>query len=240
MHSATPLPQQPHATGRPLIARLVRENPIARTLDRSRFREVRFRTYVFPIIASIIERKGSCTILDMGGDPESWRHSSLQQAVKILILNIERKEKPADPRIEVMEGDARDVPSLGDGSFDFVYSNSLIEHVGRWSDMKRVAAEIRRLAPAYYVQTPNFWFPIDPHSNMPFIHWLPQSVQRRVFSSKARGFYKKPGNFDEAMGIIDGTSMLDRQQMAALFPGADILAEPFLFLSKSFVAIKRS
>ena len=104
--------------------------------------------------------------------------------------------------------------------------------------MRRAASEIRRLAPAYYVQTPNFWFPIDPHSNLPFIHWLPQPVQRQVFSSKARGFYKKPENFDEAMGIIDGTSMLDRQQMAALFPDADILVEPFLFLSKSFVAIR--
>lgn len=211
---------------------------IAKAFDRSRFREVRFRTYVAPILEAIIERKGSCNILDMGGDPECWQDEALPQAVQITILNIELKEKSADPRFEIMQGDARDVPHLASGRFDFVYSNSLIEHVGRWSDMKRTAAEIRRLAPAYYVQTPNYWFPVDPHSNMPLLHWLPLPIQRRIVSAKARGFYKKPESFDEAMGIIDGTSMLDRKQMAELFPDAEVLAEPFLFFTKSFMAIK--
>ena len=82
----------------------MRATSFARAFNRSQFREIRFRKHVRPIISSIIDRKGSCTILDVGGDPSSWQDSTLQRDVKILILNIDRKEKPGDPRIEVIEG----------------------------------------------------------------------------------------------------------------------------------------
>jgi hypothetical protein len=213
-------------------------NMIPRSFRRSQFREERFRTYVRPIIDAVIKARGSCRILDLGGDADYWQFDLPPSGVEIWLLNIEAKPPSPDPRFHVVQGDARDVNAFGDGSFDFVHSNSLIEHVGRWADMKRVAAEIRRLAPAYYVQTPNFWFPLDPHSNAPIMHWLPQPLQRRMVSSKARGFYAKADSLDQAMQIVEGTTMLDRAQLAELFPDAEILTENVLFLPKSLIAIR--
>ncbi|SEK45439.1 Methyltransferase domain-containing protein [Bosea lupini] len=213
-------------------------NMIPRSFRRSQFREERFKTYVRPIIDAVIEKRGSCRILDLGGDADYWQFDLPPSGVEISLLNIEAKPPSPDPRFHVVQGDARDVNAFGDQSFDFVHSNSLIEHVGRWADMKRVAAEIRRLAPNYYVQTPNFWFPLDPHSNAPIMHWLPQPLQRRMVSSKARGFYAKAASLDQAMQIVEGTTMLDRAQLAELFPDAEILTENVLFLPKSLIAIR--
>lgn len=212
--------------------------PLPRSFRRSQFREKRFKTYVLPIIEALIREKGSCRILDLGGDPDYWQFDLPTSGVEICILNIEAKDDPADRRFRFVQGDARDVAQFADFSFDFVHSNSLIEHVGRWNDMKRVAAEVRRLALRYYVQTPNFWFPLDPHSNALMLHWLPHPLQRRMVSSKARGFYAKATSLDHAMQIMEGTSMLDRAQLAELFPDAQILTENALFLPKSLIAIR--
>lgn len=212
---------------------------IPRSFRRSQFREERFRTYVRPIIDALVSGRGSCRILDLGGDADYWQFDLPASGVEIWLLNIEAKPPSPDPRFHVVQGDARDVHGYGDLSFDFVHSNSLIEHVGRWADMKRVAAEIRRLAPAYYVQTPNFWFPLDPHSNAPMMHWLPQPLQRRMVSSKARGFYDKAASLDQAMQIVEGTTMLDRAQLADLFPDGEILTENVLFLPKSLIALRK-
>ncbi|GJE18453.1 class I SAM-dependent methyltransferase [Methylobacterium marchantiae] len=210
-----------------------------RVEGRSKFREARFRAHITPLIDSIIERNGTCLILDMGGDIGYWAGSIPNRNIKICLLNIEARERPSDSRFEVIQGDARNAPELPDDAFDLVHSNSLIEHVGRWSDMKRAASEIRRLSSAYYVQTPNFWFPIDPHSNLLCAHWLPGPVQRSIYSSKSRGFYKKPDGFDAAMALIDGTNMLDARQMTELFPDGELHRERFGPLTKSFVSIRR-
>lgn len=213
-------------------------NMIPQSFRRAHFRAERFKTYIRPVIESVIRTRGSCRILDMGGDAAYWQFEMPASGVEIWLLNIEAREPSPDPRFHVIQGDARNVAQFEDLSFDFVHSNSLIEHVGRWDDMKRVAAEIRRLAPRYYVQTPNFWFPLDPHSNAPILHWLPQPVQRRMVSRKARGFYAKATSLDHAMQIVEGTSMLDRAQIAELFPDARVLTENVLFLTKSLIALK--
>lgn len=205
---------------------------------RSRFREARFKTYIAPIIASLIAQKGSCRILDLGGDPDYWRFRLPEGEIRIDILNIDPKQATDDERFSFISGDARDVSQFEDQSFDFVHSNSLIEHVGRWEDIRRTANEIRRLAPRYYVQTPNFWFPIDPHSNTPMLHWLPPPMQRRMVSTRSRGFYARAQTIDQAMGIVEGTTMLDRAQVSELFPDAEVVTENFLFMTKSLIAIK--
>lgn len=215
-------------------------NMIPPSFRRAHFREERFKTYIRPVVETVIRTRGSCRILDMGGDADYWQFDMPASGVEIWLLNIEAKEQSPDPRFHVIQGDARNVAQFENLSFDFVHSNSLIEHVGRWDDMKRVAAEIRRLAPSYYVQTPNFWFPLDPHSNAPMLHWLPQPLQRRMVSNKARGFYAKATSLDHAMQIVEGTSMLDRAQIAELFPDARVLTENVLFLAKSLIALKVS
>ena len=101
-----------------------------------------------------------------------------------------------------------------------------------------MAARVRRLAPAYYLQTPNFWFPYEPHFRMLGFHWLPQQVQYRLLLSCNLGFGGRRHSVDAAMRAVQSTSMIDRRQLATLFPDARIEREHFIGLSKSLMAIR--
>src|SRR3546814_10323990 len=70
-------------------------------------------------------------------------------------------------------------------SFDIAHSNSVIEHVITWDNMKNFARETRRVAAWHYVQTPYFWFPVDPHFyKLPFYHWLPRPLRAKLRSEE--------------------------------------------------------
>lgn len=76
--------------------------------------------------------------------------------------------------------DACQMP-FASGSFDFVFSNAVIEHVGPLEKQQQMADEIRRVVrKGYFVATPNRWFPIDPHSYLPYFHLLPIRIRRAI------------------------------------------------------------
>jgi len=111
-----------------------------------------------------------------------------------------------------------------DGAFDLVYSSSVIEHIAP-ALRSAFAAEIRRVGRGWFVQTPAYSFPIEPHALLPFAHWLPERPRRR---------YWRLG----AMGEWEDIRLLRRGELATLFPGATVRAERFLGLAKSWVALK--
>jgi hypothetical protein len=143
-----------------------------------------------------------------------------------------------DGRFSSLSGDARDLCHLDDLSFDLVHSNSVIEHVGLWRDQYRMAQEVRRLGPRYFVQTPNFWFPVEPHFRMPFIHWLPEPWRASLVMRRACGFYPLARSCDEAHRILDDARLIDARAMTALFPDAVIERERFAGFTKSLIAIR--
>ena len=73
-------------------------------------------------------------------------------------------------------GDGRQT-SYADYSFDLAFSNSVIEHVGSEEDAARFAAEMQRVGRAFYCQTPNKWFPIEPDLGTLFLHWFPSLLK---------------------------------------------------------------
>ncbi len=64
---------------------------------------------------------------------------------------------------------------FSDSSFDVVYCNSVIEHLGNYDDQAKLAREVRRVGSGYWVQTPAKRFPVEPHYLTPFAHWLPSA-----------------------------------------------------------------
>jgi SAM-dependent methyltransferase len=110
-----------------------------------------------------------------------------------------------------------------DGEFDLVYSSSVIEHVPR-ARREAFAAEVNRVGRGLYVQTPAYGFPVEPHSLLPFAHWLPASVRKPYWRLGAQGFWED----------ID---LLKRAEMARLF-GAPVHAERLGPLAKSWIAIR--
>jgi hypothetical protein len=155
---------------------------------RNRFRVKRFARFL-GIVDDIIARKGQCLILDSGGRMEHWSAMADlygDRDIRVTLVNLEAEET-TDPRFTSVAGNACAMPEFADNSFDLVYSNSVIEHVGRWSDQKRMAAEVRRLAPHHFIQTPDYWCPIEPHFRMPRLRLLPARQQYRRGADDPRG-----------------------------------------------------
>jgi hypothetical protein len=202
----------------------------------------RFRRFEWfrPLVDGVIARKGRCRILDMGGTRSYWDvfAASLDwERVEVTIANL--KPEPArPPSIRTVVGDARDLSSFSDCQFDIVHSNSVIEHVGDWREMERMANEVRRLAPQYFVQTPYFWFPLDPHTRVLFFHWMPEQLRYRIAMAKDCGMWKRCKTIGDAMRIVEDARLLDRRQMNDLFPDAEIMRENFCGFTKSLVAIR--
>jgi len=93
----------------------------------------------------------------------------------------------AFPCVRVVRSDGRDLPFV-DGEFELGFSNAVVEHVAGGRDgQRRFVEELCRVAARVFVATPNRWFPVDPHSLLPLVHWLPPGA-RRDRLLRARGF----------------------------------------------------
>jgi hypothetical protein len=205
----------------------------------NRFRQKRFGRFL-AVVDEIASRKGTCRILDLGGKLAYWQALEplwRDRRCHITLLNL-AAEAVTDLRFSSLAGDACALPQFADLSFDLVHSNSVIEHVGRWRDQRNMAREIRRLADRYFVQTPNFWFPIEPHFRLPLIHWLPEPWRVGIVRHRACGFYPRAKSCDEAREILDDARLLDARAMAELFPDAAIERERFAGLTKSLIAVR--
>jgi hypothetical protein len=206
----------------------------------SSFRRKRF-SHFLRVLDSIDVRDRPIKILDVGGTQEYWtdKLEIMARPVEITLLNLEAA-KIEQINFRSAAGDARSMPQFADGSFDVVHSNSVIEHVGRWTDMMAMANEIRRIASAYFVQTPYFWFPIEPHARTPLLHWLPETWRFRVvMAHKCGPFWSKAETVDQAMRTIQSSTLLDRAMFSALFPDAEIIPEKFMGLTKSLMALRK-
>jgi hypothetical protein len=205
------------------------------------FRQRRF-VHIESIIRRIHREKGTCSIIDVGGREEYWSPILATLAdcgAKVTIVNLEKTQPVSGQHFEFVYGDVRDLSMHTRGQFDFAHSNSLIEHVGRWPDMKRCADEIRRVGESYYVQTPYFWFPLEPHFRVPLFHWLPEQIRAKIIMYFKVGYFNRAQSMDHAMRDVQSACLLDRSQMRALFPDADVSFERVAGLPKSLMAIRR-
>jgi len=109
-----------------------------------------------------------------------------------------------------------------DGAFDLAYASSVVEHVDP-ARRAAFASEVRRVARGWYVQTPAYSFPIEPHALLPFAHWLPPSLRRPYWRLGAAGAW-------------EDIALLRRGEVAALF-GEPVLAERVGPLVKSWIAL---
>ena len=205
----------------------------------SRFRKRRFGN-MRRLIETVLAEKGSCRILDFGGTVSYWTIAAdyiAANPIKVDLLNLIPEETPDGP-FRYIRGDARHVPEVGDGAYDIAHSNSVIEHVGTWDSMSGMASEMRRVAKRYFVQTPNFWFPLEPHFQLPFFHWLPEQVRIRILLARDCGYEARATDYDSAVRRIENCRLLSRRQLQALFPDGEIVRERYFGMTKSLMAIR--
>jgi hypothetical protein len=201
--------------------------------ERTRQKRMQLYTRLMPI------REGT-TVLDLGGKPKIWE--SVAPSLWLTILNLPgavedyangqagfSTNAASHHAIRYVEGDACGVDAYGDLSFDSVFSNSVIEHVGSIGKQAAFASEVRRLGKSYWVQTPAKWFPIEAHCGMPLWWFYPSGVRRWLIDR----WRKKLPAWTE---MVEGTTVLTKSQMRRYFPEATILTERSFGIPKSYIA----
>lgn len=109
------------------------------------------------------------------------------------------------PRIAYVQGDACALP-FPDASFDVVHSNAVIEHVGGHDRQEAFVREALRVGRRVFVTTPNRWFPIEVHTKLPLVHWLPASLAGRAYDLAGRPWARE----NHLLGPSDLRSLFPR------------------------------
>jgi hypothetical protein len=203
------------------------------------YRAKRLRRFV-EMADAILKRQETCRVIDLGGNRDYWLDLEPVWAgrkLSFVLVNLQ-PERLDDARFEAIQGDCRNMSAFADMSFDIVHSNSLLEHVGRWKDMVATAGEIRRLAPHYFVQTPNYWFPMEPHFRSLFFHWLPEPMRIAKVMRRGLGAFPKAETVDDAARFIEDSNLLDARRFMHLFPDGRLERERVFGLTKSLIATR--
>jgi 2-polyprenyl-3-methyl-5-hydroxy-6-metoxy-1,4-benzoquinol methylase len=175
-------------------------------------------------------------ILDVGGTAYFWQHSTLlsHPGIRITLLNLHQSETN-HPALQAVQGNATDMREFKNGHFDLVFSNSVIEHLYTLEQQQKMASEILRVGKSYFIQTPNSYFPIEAHYALPFAQYYPNAFLYFILT-KTKFSRLKKWNPAEASQYIAEIRLLNSQEMKTLFPGASLLKEKALGLTKSITA----
>jgi ubiquinone/menaquinone biosynthesis C-methylase UbiE len=170
------------------------------------------------------------TLLDLGGGPgflgEFRRLYDLFGKVTVVNPGIE-VSRYYGREIDFVAGDGCTLP-FRSRAFDWVFSNAVIEHVGGWQRQKLFADEIRRVArKGYFVATPNRYFPIDPHTFLPFYQFMPVRLQQAVVHVSPVAHYEE-------------INLLCARQLSVLFPEGDVFRTGLPGLAMGLVAFWRA
>ncbi|WP_050785635.1 class I SAM-dependent methyltransferase [Pedosphaera parvula] len=138
---------------------------------------------------------------------------------------------------EFVQGDGTDL-HYEDKSFDIVFSNSVIEHLGTFEKQQAFAREAQRVGRGYWVQTPARECLIEPHYLTPFIHWLSKPVQKRLLRNYTIwGWLQRPSE-QTLDSVLAELRLIDRNEFNGMFPQASIWLERMIGLPKSYTAYK--
>ena len=194
-----------------------------------RLRKERFDRFIKFLVI-----KNTDNILDVGGTVATWIGSGFEKNVTLLNLSFDNENK----KFNYVLGDACNMDMFSNQSFDIIYSNSVIEHVGK-DKQKEFAKEIIRVGKKYWVQTPYKHFPIEPHFVFPFFQYYPVSIQKFVGLNWQYSHYRIGNAKDsEILKDISQIYLLNKKELKNLFPGSKIFEEKFWGITKSLIAYK--
>lgn len=140
------------------------------------------------------------------------------------------KLKTIYPRMNVIQADGRNLP-FNPHSFDIVFSGSVLEHVGSRDDQRRFVSEALRVGKRVFISTPNRYFPLEVHTGLPLLHYLPAHIYRKILRLLGMHFFAEEENLN----------LLSKRDFMKLFDGEDVqfAAVKFLFFTVILVAIKK-
>lgn len=160
---------------------------------------------------------GQTTVLDVGADElgfgEGEGCSTLNfleelypwpERITALGLHDGQSFRERYPAVAYVQGDALALP-FDDDAFDVFFSNAVIEHVGDRKAQRRFVTEALRVGRQVFITTPNRRFPVELHTRLPLVHWLPERAAHSVYDALGKGFAKE-------------VELLSRRDLESLFP----------------------
>ena len=148
---------------------------------------------------------------DAGGQSGCTTHNLLEERypwperLTALGLHDGARFRERYPQIAYVQGDACALP-FADGAFDVVHSNAVIEHVGGRERQEAFVREAVRVGRRVFVTTPNRWFPIEVHTRLPLVHWLPEGPAGRAYDLAGKSWARE-------------NRLLGPSDLRVLFPG---------------------
>jgi hypothetical protein len=175
-------------------------------------------------------------ILDLGGTEIFWERMGFLQDedIKVTLLNLSKIEIH-HPNLKSVAGDARNLSKYKNGEFDIVFSHSVIEHVGSYDDQKKMAEEVQRVGKRYFIQTPNYYFPFEPHFLFPLFQFFPDWLKIFLVRHFNLGTQDKISDEEEAVKIVNSIRLLKKRELHELFTGAEIYREKLFGFSIFFI-----
>lgn len=118
-------------------------------------------------------------------------------------------------------------------TFDIAFSNAVLEHVGNTTAQVNFIQEMVRVSNSFFITTPNRWFPVELHTAIPLLHFLPKNIYRKILSIMGETYWSKEENLN----------LLSRGELQLLFkdtPDVVIGSIKMLWLSTNLIAYKRN
>ena len=179
---------------------------------------MRARRKIFMEFTRAIRPDGSARVLDVGVTPQQrFTSDNLFEELyepkdRITATSIEDASflEKKYPGLRFIQTDGSSLP-FADNEFDVVFSSAVIEHVGDIDRQREFLAELLRVGRQFFVTTPNRWFPVELHTTLPFIHWLPRPLHQKLLRSMGKEFWASTENLN----------LLSASEFLALFP-ADV------------------
>lgn len=176
---------------------------------------LRAREKMFARFAQLVPFDERTTVIDIGVTPDReladsnfferlYPHPSRLTATSIEDASFLETEHPG---LRFVRTHGTTLPFAA-GEFGVAFSSAVLEHVGDRAAQRQFVHEVCRVADRFFLTTPNRWFPVEVHTFIPFVHWLPQRWHQAILRRLGKHFWAQTANLN----------LLSRRELLALFP----------------------
>lgn len=188
---------------------------------------LRMRQQMFAALMRLAQPTPATTVLDVGVTSDQREDSNFFEKLypytdRVVAVGLEDAAflEQQFPGLRYVQSDGQHLP-FADRSFDLVVSFAVIEHVGSRDRQRAFIQELCRVGKTCCITTPNRWHPIEFHTVLPLLHWLPPAWFRQILRGLGKPFWAEEENLN----------LLSRSELLSLVPPtAQVQVRSFKFL----------
>ena len=162
------------------------------------------RKKIFSLFMELIKPGPDTSVIDLGVTPDnSQKDSNFFEKLypykdKIIAAGIEDASFLASefPGVKFMKIEAAGRLPFNDNEFDVLFCSAVLEHVGQREKQAEFIGECARIAKRFFITTPDRRFPIEFHTILPLIHWLPQALHQQILRRLGMDFWSHTENLN--------------------------------------------